>query len=161
MKKTIIALVAVLAAAFSASAADYVYSVLLNRTDGVTVVMKFEDEPVAQIEGDDLKMTVTSTGETALYPIKDIVNFTFMKAEYLAVEDIAGDGTKVSFGLNANTLDVAGLPGADEIAVYDMTGKLCVRVASDSNGVASVDISGLEKGVYIVSAGNNTFKFIR
>lgn len=160
MKKTIIALVAVLAAAFGASATDYVYSVLLNRTDGSSVIMKFADMPVAQIQGEDLKMTVTTTGESAIYPIKDIVNFTFLK-QVSGINDVSDDSKTVSFGLGSSTLDVAGLQGVVEITLYDMTGKLCARAQSDSNGAATVDISGLEKGVYIVTAGNNTFKFIR
>ena len=160
MKKTIIALAAVWATAFGASAVDYTHTLIINKTDGTKVEYKFADVPVATLEGDDLKIELLTTSENVLYPIADIVNFTFEK-ELSGVDNISSDEGRGSFGITREALDVSGLASDTEISIYNAAGMLCVKAVCGDNGTVSVDISTLDKGVYVVNAGNNIFKFIR
>jgi len=79
MKKTIIAIAAVLASAITASAVDYKHKLIVNKADCTKVEYKFEDTPVATVEGDDLKIELASTRESVLYPIADLASLTFEK----------------------------------------------------------------------------------
>lgn len=159
MKKTIIALAAAIAAAFSASAYEQ-YFVQVNKTDGTEVRYWFLDVPVAQIEGDDLKFTMAMTHETVLYPFAEVNNLTFGKVD-LAVEGIGTDHTGVSFAITAETLEMTGAAAGCEVAVYDAAGALRARGTADAAGALSLPVGQLDKGVYLVKAGNNSFKFIR
>lgn len=149
-----------MATAFGASAVDYIHTLIVNKTDGTKVEYKFENVPVATIEGDDLKIELLTTSESVLYPIADIVNFTFEK-ELSGVDNISSDEARVSFGITRESLEASGLASGAELSVYNAAGMLCVKAVCGDNGSVSVDISTLDKGVYVVNAGNNTFKFIR
>lgn len=159
MKRYIIAITAALATAISASAVDYAHKLLVNKTDGTKVEYKFEDAPVASIEGDDLKISFQYSDETVLHPIADIANLTFDKTE-VGIEGIFTQGS-VTFGLTRDLLEAAGLPAGTTVRIYDMAGMLHAEATCDADGVASVSIASLGQGVYLVKAGNNSFKFIR
>lgn len=160
MKKTILALTAALATAFGASAADYTHSFIINKVDGSTVEYQFQDEPVITISEDNfLVRLVSSPDDGVLYPMADVVNITFDKQ--VGVQAIEGDTNHVTFGISRETLDVAGLaPGAD-IYIYNTAGSLCIKAVCNADGAASVNISSLGSGVFVVNAGGNAFKFIR
>lgn len=161
MKKIIIAITAVLAAAMAVSAADYKHKLIVNKADGTQVEYRFEDTPIATVEGDDLKIELASTRESVLYPISDLANLTFEKKEYDSVEGVGDDAGRVSFGISRETLEVNGLAAGVTVSVYDLTGMLRVSGVCDATGAVSLGIGSLGSGVYLVEAGNNTFKFIR
>lgn len=160
MKKTIIALAAVLATAFGASALEYEHSVMVNRLDGTSVEYKFADTPVAYIDGENLKMTVTTTGESVLYPFTEVKNLTF-KAEKSGITNVGAEAAGPSFGLTDDTLEAGGLGAGVKVCVYDVAGALRVQGECGPDGTVSLDISMLGKGVYVVNAGKHSFKFIR
>lgn len=159
MKKYIMALIALGAAAFSASAVNYAHSVWVNLTDGTKVEYKFEDVPVMGVEGTDVKITLASTDESVLYPMADIENFTFSKEVTEGVGNLSV--VSPSFGLNRETLDVTGLPGGTEIRIYDMAGREVARGKCDASGKVAVRVGSLPGGVYAVKAGKFAFKFTR
>ena len=68
---------AVVAAAFSANALTHYY-VQVNKTDGSEERFWFYDMPVAQLEDDNLKMTVVMTQEAVLYPLTEVNNLTMV-----------------------------------------------------------------------------------
>lgn len=160
MKKTIIALAAALASVLGVQAADYSNSLLVNKTDGSTVEYRFADVPVATIEGEDLKIEVLATRESVLYPINDIKNLTFKK-EVSGVEDIVAGGNHVMFGLAGDMLEAAGLEAGTEIVIFDAAGVLRASAKADADGCASIKVSDLGKGVFLVKGGKHMFKFIR
>lgn len=160
MKKTIIALFAVLATAITASATDYTYSLLVNKTDGSKVEYKFAEEPVITIEGENMKVTLATDEQGVLYPFADVANLTFDKQQsgIKAVEAAEG---RVTFGLSRDLLEVSGLSDRAEVSIYTVSGVLMAKTACTPDGYASLEISSLPAGVYLVSAGQHKFKFIR
>ena len=56
---------------------------------------------------------------------------------------------------------MTGAAAGCEVTLYDMAGALRARVAADAAGTLSLPIGHLDKGVYLVKAGKNSFKFIR
>lgn len=150
---------AVIAAVFGANALEQYY-VQVNKTDGTQVRYWFIDIPVAQLEGDDLKFTMAQTRETVLHPLAEVSNLTFGK-EDSGVEGVGAEGQGVSFAVTAETLVMTGAAAGCEVALHDMAGTLCARGAADAAGTLSLSIGHLDKGVYLVKAGKNSFKFIR
>ncbi len=160
MKKIIIALAAIVTSAFGVQATEYSNSLLVNKTDGSTVEYRFADVPVATIEGDDLKIEVLMTRESVLYPMNEIKNLTFKK-EVSGVEGIVADGNHVMFGLSGDILEAAGLEAGTEIAIFDLGGVMRISAKADADGCATIKVSDLGQGVFLVKGGKHMFKFIR
>lgn len=158
MKKTIIALLALTATAFGA-AAENAYSVWVNLTDGSKVEYRFDDEPVAAIEGSDVKLTLNVTGASVTYPIDQIVNFTFSSQD-VAVNELSALGSPW-FKIGKETFEAGNLGAGSKVAIYDLTGTLIVSAEADADGYVAIPVGDLEKGVYAVSAGRHSFKFTR
>ena len=150
---------AVIAAVFGANALEQYY-VQVNKTDGSEERFWFYDMPVAQLEDDNLKMTVVMTQEAVLYPLTEVNNLTMGYVD-LGVEGVGGDFTSLSFTITNETLKMTGAAAGCEVTLYDMAGALRARVAADAAGTLSLPIGHLDKGVYLVKAGKNSFKFIR
>lgn len=161
MKKTFIALIAALATAFSVSATTYTHSVVVNRTDGSTLEYKFDNYPVVSVEGENINILVAVTQETITLPMSEVENFTFSKTESSGIDEVTGDKSRVTFGITRETLEVSGLDADVNVTIYDINGVLRLKAASDGNGQVSLAIGDLGSGVFIVSAGNQSFKFIR
>ncbi len=153
-------MIAALATAFGSFAADYTYTLVVNKTDGTKVNFLFESNPVARIIGDNLEITQTTTDQTYVYPFSELVNLTFDKEES-GVESLKPGNGDVAFGVTATTVDVYGLNASTIVNLYDSEGALRAKGVADAGGSATLDITGLPKGVYIVTAGKHTFKFIR
>lgn len=68
------------------------------------------------------------------------------------------DADKIYTFISGNTLNVAGVEAGTSIAVYSIDGKLLVNEVATGT-VHSID--GLAKGLYIVKAGEKTFKVIK
>ena len=163
MKKIISAISALIVCILTAGAAttgiEYQYTLVLNKTDGTKVEYMFESIPVAEIQGDDVKITLTTTLQSVLYPIAQITNFTFERATN-GIDGIQADN-RVSFGISDDVIEVAGLAPGTTVAVYDLAGSLRASGVCDAEGALTLTIGSLAKGVYVISAGNNSFKFIR
>lgn len=147
-----------IATIFGASALDYTYSLMVNLTDGSSVEYKFADTPSAVIEGDNFKIA-TLTSDAVLYPIDDIVNITLQARETGKVVTLPEN--TLSFGLSSTTLEAFGLQKGQKVSLYSVAGLLRAESVAAADGTATIDISGLEKGVYLVKAGDKSFKFIR
>lgn len=160
MKKFIIAIAAVLATATSASAFEYLYSVEVNKTDGTKVAYKFSQNPVVTVEGDDMKMTYDGGTQSVLYPFAEVVNLTFSKTENSGVDNVGVDGT-VSFAVTRDALEATGLAEGTAVTIYDTAGAMRAQGNADADGSLTLPLGSLGQGVYVVKAGNNSFKFIR
>lgn len=161
MKKTILAIGAALAVAISAQAAvDYTHTLVANMNDGTQTKFEFQDIPVATIEGEDLMITLMTTMDSYAIPMSELVNITIDRQES-GVKGIEAESNAVRFGLTHDQLEVWGLPEATDVTVTDINGILQARGTASADGYAAVAIGELGKGVYIVKAGKNGFKFIR
>lgn len=161
MKKIILALAALATCAFAGKAADFKHSLVVNKTDGSMVEYLFSTQPVATIEGDDLRITVASTGATVLYPLSEFVNMTINAYDPSGVNPALEENLTPSFAITETALEAQGLPQNAYVAIYDTAGALRAQGRADSLGALSIAIANLPKGVYVVAAGNNNFKFIR
>lgn len=110
----------------------YTATTLAVTADGVTrVELALAD--VERVWFDD-EVTPTSVGET-------------MAAERPELVRLTPGGVQLS-GFHAGTA----------VMVYDAGGRMVSRMATDAEGRASVELSGLPGGLYIVRAGQNVVK---
>ncbi len=58
-------------------------------------------------------------------------------------------------------LEVGGVNAGTTVNVYSVAGQLAASGVADTDGNASLDVSNLEAGVYVLQAGNNIVKFVK
>ena len=86
----------------------------------------------------------------------DGVSYSFSE-EPVAIRQVESPSTpdvSVAFGQAA----FKGLKAGSRIAVYTIDGVMVTSIAADEAGEASVDISALPRGIYVVKAPNRTIK---
>lgn len=150
-KRTIKALLlaALLALPFTARA-QYL---LLTMSDGSQAEFALSEQPVITIADGLLVLTC---GERELSTPLDGVSYSFSE-EPVAIRQVESPSTpdvSVAFGQAV----FKGLKAGSRIAVYTIDGVMVTSIAADEAGEASVDISGLPRGIYVVKAPNRTIK---
>ena len=150
MKKFLLAL-----AVGMCSLASSAKSLVLTLNDGAKVyfIMTTTDIPVMRVKDG----TITVNGEGS-YTFSQIKSFVISETDDPnAIEDVAGDS---GVGFRANTLllscDIA------KVKVYNASGALVeANISSVGGGRVSVDLNGLNNGVYLISTGNTSFKIMK
>lgn len=160
MKRNILAaLIALALAPFASVKADNTYSLLVNTADGNTVEYAFEYLPIATFEGDVMIITDDRNANGTRYEMDNVVNMT-IKGSTSGVDNVA-EVNHIKVAIANDILTVEGLEQDNNLMIYDATGRLAASGSADLSGCVSINISGLGKGVYVVSTPKNSFKFIR
>lgn len=148
MKKLIMAILALCAA----TAAQAAYN---------SVVVHFNDGGKAEIAlSESLKMNFTATDLVVTGSDADVTvprtNIKYFEhSEGTGINDVdALDGHRFT----GDAIDFFNLPDGSRVAVFDAAGN-CV-VSSIESGNCHISLSGLATGVYVVTAGNNSFKIL-
>lgn len=147
----------ILAAAAIVSAAHADYKLVVNETTGNRIEFLFKNKPVATFTADDLVISVAD-GSKVEYPYANVVNLTL--EEFNSIDGIEAAGN-AAFSIDNDTFSAFNLPARAEIRIFSINGETMAAGNADSEGHYSTGISGLAKGVYIVKAGDKSFKFIR
>lgn len=118
------------------------------------------DKPV--ITFDNNRLFIKTDKIELDYPIKDIVKYYFTELDETGVEDIKKDANKIHFiYTNPDFLSIEGVIGDADIKVYDISGRICDVISTNSDNCIKVELKGLTKGVYIIKINNHSFKIIR
>lgn len=162
MKKYILVILAVVASVFTTYADElYAYTLKVNQKNGDQMTFKFQDEPVATIEGENLKISLlTVAGEDILVPISNLENLTFEKNALSGVENMKA-AAGVAFALTKTALNAEGLEAGTVVSIYAIDGRIAAQGVCDATGNCSISLENVAPGVYAVKAGNNSFKFVR
>ncbi|MCM1484509.1 MAG: T9SS type A sorting domain-containing protein [Muribaculaceae bacterium] len=102
------------------------------------------DKP--EITFDDVYMHVSSSNAQVSVERAALSHFHFTKAAPAAIEGIAADDFTFSYVNNVVTVSGEGVTG---VKIFDINGR-CVKEAAAVSGVATVDLSTLTRGVYVV-----------
>lgn len=135
------------------------YSLLVNTTDGNSYEYAFEYLPIATFEGDEMIISDDRSSKGARYAMENVANMTF-KAEDSGVNEIS-EKNLVKISTVNDILTISGVDAGTKLAVYDAAGKLVASATADRDGIASVNIGNLGKGVFVVALPKHSFKFIR
>lgn len=149
-----------LPATLSAAEEQEVTLLTLHMTDGTTEMYNLPDKPVMTFVED--RLDVKSTTMQGSYPRKDVAYFDFTTgAPISALEAIeAGASLAVTY-LDHNTLTVAAA-GLKKVSITDINGRVLATVPADGHGVATLDISTLANGIYVVApTPGHAFKIVK
>lgn len=125
-------------------------SVILWLKDGSRVIVPFSDKPEITFNGDQISVNnrIFNFSELSKYTIDDTSSINL----------IGTDGKEISVDENGDVIICSSLK-AGEISVYGTDGiRHECEVITLGNGNLKISLSALSPQVYIIKAGNNTFK---
>lgn len=131
-------------------------AMVVETKGGNQVTFLFDTKPEMTFAGENVE--IKSTTETVAYPMSDVVQVRF---EYIPTGIGKVENGDLSFRFNGGTLEAEGLAPMSMVAVYSVDGAECLRGKADAGGRAELAIGGLKAGVYVVKAGNVSYKIIK
>lgn len=118
---------------------------IITTKSGTTAEFLIADSPVITYQ--DNLLTVTGGGSEISVEADAVGSFDFVSSEGSGVETVTVDGSRFS-----------GLRPGSAVHVYTADGRLAATFIADDSESASVDLSGLAPGVYIVRTPDASFK---
>lgn len=159
MKKLILTIVAMAIGCIAAFSANEGYSLVVTLNSGDEVEYRFADTPVATFENDDLVVTTKGGLSKVQHPLATFAKMTIKAAPADAIEAV--DAVRASFLVGEAWLQAQNLEAGTRVSVYSDAGTLMAAGEADAAGRVSVSVAACGKGVYVVKAGNHTFKFVK
>ena len=152
-KRSFILIMAILFLPSLMTAAAEKYLVLTRNN---TEVAKFSlnDAPVITFSGGNL--VVTCNGEEKLSTSMEGLKNSFESVE-TGIQDIKSDDPAKPRFLFGEAI-FEGLKSGDQITVYTLDGKAVSHTTANANGSATINISNLGKGIFILCTPSQSFK---
>lgn len=156
MKKLVVCFLAMISMCQFATAADEGDNLVIKTKGGQSVTYYLSARPTVTFSGSNL---VLKTSDVEVnYPIADIVEITFdLSTE---IQKIKSD-SQISFTINGNEIVANGLNKGEKMQLYTVDGKQVASTTTNADGAASVDISSLGRGAYVVKAGKKSYKILK
>lgn len=152
MKRVLLAMFALAAFSFGVSA----QSIVINENEGTPV--ELDVEGLRSISFKDGKMVVSySDGTDKSYVMSTISRLDFDDKTGVGMVSLM-DG-KVSYSEESGLLVVAGTENS-HLSVYNLGGTLVIDKVIEQP-VETVDLSGLQKGIYLLRLDGKTIKIVR
>lgn len=131
-------------------------AMIVETKGGNTVTFLFAQKPEMTFAGENVE--IKSVDNTVAYPMADVLQVRF---EYIPTGVAKVENGDLSFRFDGGKLEAEGLAPLSAVAVYSTDGAECVRGQADAGGRAVLAIGGLKPGVYVVKAGNVSYKIIK
>ena len=131
-------------------------AVEIYQIDGKVTTFAFSEKPVVTYSGSDLVMTTTKT--TVQYPIYLLkkISFDVELDDADVVKDVKADE---QFSFRGGTITVMGGEPNSQVYIFNIQGLKAGHYKLDDQGNASIPVSGLASGFYVLKTKRFTFKF--
>lgn len=130
-------------------------TLVLHHANGTTTDIELYTKPQVKFQND--KVLITSTVLNMEYPKQDVLRFTYEGA----TQGINNVQTKANVSQEKGKLVFRGIKYTDKIAIYTTNG-IRVPVSVQRNGTsASLSLSSIPKGIYLLSVNGRTSKFTK
>ena len=157
--KKILLLMLVMVSAFAVHAEITGYrSIVFNRTNGTAVAIAMEDDMTVNIA--DGEVVLACAKGSFSVAISDLKYWTYSMKEgdnsqWSGVENIIGDAVNVV--LSDDYVSLQNLPANSTVGLVAMDGR--VIVSDKASGSYEINLSGLTRGVYVLTYNGNSLKF--
>ena len=132
-------------------------AIAIYQKDGNVATFAFLEKPIVTYSGNDLVLTTKKT--TVTYPVYMLQKIVFDLKDIVDDVDALEVEGKSEFSFQGETLNISGGEPGSFVFIYNMSGMMVGQYRLDSNGHASIPISGMDKSLYIVKTTRFTFKF--
>lgn len=155
-KKSVTTLMALLAMLFlpkgvSAATGELL---VLKLADQTVSTFELASSPVVTYSGNDI--VVTCGSEVFQTSMANIEAVKFEKGGASGIERITTTEPRAAFAFGNASFE--GMQAGAPVTVYTLDGRTVATAKADSEGRATVSMSGLQQGVYIIRTPNKSFK---
>lgn len=138
---------------FANAAAQYM---TIEQKDGKKYNFLLHDNPVITYSGGNL---VVNGSATTSYAISGVKNFHFTEVEDVEVKIIDANVLRI-INVDDNTIRIENAPANARVTLSNLTGAIVFVSTANSEGLVDITLPN-QKGIYIISVGNQSFKIIR
>ena len=130
---------------------------VLTQTDGTVSKFALGDSPVMTYRGADVIVTCgEQTVETSMEAVASCVFNTERVQTGIEALPLPPRGEQLSFAFGSASFE--GMKAGGSIVVYTLDGKAVASAVADAEGRASVSLTGLGRGVYILRTPDKSYK---
>lgn len=131
---------------------------VVNTTDGRKLVYPLDQKPKVTFSDTGLILTTSSTEITL--PRENVKTFSYDRVPLSGIDAPATDICAAQFPADG-TLYVAGCEPGAPVNVFSVEGVLLYSVTADDRGSASIAAKNLGTGIYLVKAGDMSYKILK
>ncbi len=132
---------------------DWILQIWQN--DGNVMNINLNDEPVTTYSEGNLLIRTKNSSIT--YPLEKVKKYTFVSSS--DIQEINGMGA--SFSQDGETLIFRNLKENTNIEIFTVSGQVVKKINNGKHSKATVSVSNLPIGVYVVKANDLTFKITK
>ena len=131
-------------------------------TNGKKASFAFASKPEIVVGSDGITIS-SSNSNSPSYTFADVQRFYFEDNIETGIHEVNADSAvSPVFCYKDGVINVSGLKTAEQVSVYSVGGSKVGEAKTDADGRASVDISGLANGVYVVGTSRGvSFKLLK
>lgn len=130
---------------------------VIHLTNGMTErFVLLEEQPTINFSGNKIIVSTSTTDYE--YAMAAVNYFNYESQGTTAIEETVTPG-----GMNfmGDHIDLSGLPAGSDVCIYGVGGQLYLKTVADADGNATIDLTSLLRGVYIVKANNISTKITK
>lgn len=128
----------------------------VEKNDGSLISFLLADNPVITYQNDCL---IINKNANTTYSFDDIKNYHFTEEDVTAAESVSAIALKFVW-IDDATIEIQNAQSGAAVALTAVNGVVVSNSKVDADGKAIVKIPN-NKGVYVISAGKQSFKIIR
>ena len=148
-----------LVGSISLKAAEVKNALVVRLKDGTEVQFITSEKLTVTNNGNDV--VFKSTTATATYPRSNVTKFYFKTAVLNSVEKVQNE-QRINFLMQSDYIMITSTEKLTKPMIYNINGMmLATSVNQISNNSATISVSSLPRGIYIVTANKQSFKFIK
>lgn len=148
-----------LVGSISLKAAEEKNALVVRLKDGTEVQFIASEKLTVTNNGNDV--VFKSTTATATYPRSNVAKFYFKAAVLNSVEKVQNE-QRINFLMQRDYILITSTEKLTKPMIYNINGMmLATSVNQISTNSATISISSLPRGIYIVTANKQSFKFIK
>lgn len=132
---------------------DWILQIWQN--DGNVMNINLNDEPVTTYSEGNLLIRTKNSSIT--YPLEKVKKYTFVSSS--DIQEINGMGA--SFSQDGETLIFRNLKENTNIEIFTVSGQVIKKINNGKHSKATVSVSNLPIGVYVIKANDLTFKITK
>ena len=132
---------------------DWILQIWQN--DGNVMNINLNDEPVTTYSEGNLLIRTKNSSIT--YPLEKVKKYTFVSSS--DIQEI--NGMDASFSQDGETLIFRNLKENTNIEIFTVSGQVVKKINNGKHSKATVSVSNLPIGVYVIKANDLTFKITK
>ncbi len=118
------------------------------------------DKPKVTFEGTSLKVTCEKNASASYtFNLSDVIRFAYDAKSATGIDEIQDEPAGIS--QEGDVLVISQVKAGATVSVFALDGKLVRQLKPQRSGTYRLNLSELPSGLYIVKAGNTTYKITK